>query len=79
VILGSLRKVLIIPKGQPESVNQRADNAMAQKDKIPCNDLQNTIQKTTNLVTPTPLKSGVIWYFDPHGILSTGQCLPMVY
>ena len=43
-----------------------------------CNDLQNTTQKTTDLVTPTPIKSGVIWYFDPHGILSTGQCLPMV-
>ena len=49
----SLRKVLIIPIGQPETINQRIDDTMV---KMPHNDLQNTTQKTKDLVTPTPLK-----------------------
>jgi hypothetical protein len=49
----SLRKVLIIPMGQPETINQRIDDTMV---KMSNNDLQNTTQKTKDLVTPTPLK-----------------------
>ena len=35
MVFGSLMKVLIVPNGQPESVNQWTDNTMAKKDKNP--------------------------------------------
>ena len=39
--------------GQPETINQRIDDTMV---KMSNDDLQNTTQKTKDLVTPTPLK-----------------------
>jgi len=33
MVFGSLRKVLIVPNGQPASMNQWTDNTMAKKPK----------------------------------------------
>jgi hypothetical protein len=45
-----------IPKGYPESINgRRIDNIMAKR-KRTTNDLQNTVQKTKDRPTRTPLK-----------------------
>ena len=55
----SLRKVLIIPKGQPDTVDQMIDDTMVKTDKMPNNDIQNTTQKTKDLVPRTPLKHGL--------------------
>ena len=55
------KEKLKIAKGQSEAVSQRrTDNTMTKikKDKRTKNDIQNTIQKTKNQTTRTPLKTG---------------------
>jgi len=50
---------LKIPKGQSESVNRRADNTMAKrnKDRRTNNDLQNITYKIKHRITRTALKT----------------------
>ena len=53
-----IKESLKIPKGQPESENQRTDNTMAKR-KRTNNDLQNILIKQKNRVEQTPLITGV--------------------